>query len=168
MIFIVHNSCTMRKFLTEQLLLELIASLFILLFLYTGLSKLNEHTEFQVVLSKSPLLATSSLVLSWLLPVIEIATSALLFFPVTRKCGLVISMMLMALFTLYISYMLLFTPNLPCSCGGVLKQLNWSQHLLFNAFFLLLSILALWLSNKNKLFIAINRNSRTPVKESRQ
>lgn len=158
----------MRKHLTEQFLVELIASLFILLFLYTGLSKLNEHTAFQVVLSKSPLLTTSSIVLSWLLPIIEIATSVLLFFTATRKYGLVTSMALMVAFTLYISYMLLFTPNLPCSCGGVLKQLNWSQHLVFNIIFLLLSIMALWLSNKNKLFIAINRNSRTPVKESRQ
>ena len=163
MIFIVHNNCIMRKYLTEQFLVELISSLFILLFLYTGLSKLNEHTEFQVVLSKSPLLATNPIVLSWLLPIIEIATSVLLFFSATRKYGLVTSMMLMAVFTLYISFMLLFTPNLPCSCGGVLKQLNWSQHLVFNLFFLLLSILTLWLSNRNKLFIAINRNSRTPV-----
>jgi hypothetical protein len=153
----------MRKLLTGQFLVELIASLFILLFLYTGLSKLKEHTEFQMVLSKSPLLATSSIVLSWLLPIIEIATSALLFFPATRKYGLVTSMMLMVVFTLYISYMFLFTSNLPCSCGGVLKQLSWSQHLVFNIFFLLLSFFALWLSSKNKLFIAINRNSRTPV-----
>lgn len=153
----------MRKHLNKQFLVELIASLFILLFLYTGLSKLNEHTAFQVVLSKSPLLATSSIVLSWLLPIIEIATSVLLFLPATRKYGLVTSMMLMVVFTIYISYMLLFTPNLPCSCGGVLKQLNWSQHLVFNIFFLLLSFLALWLSNRNKLFIAIDRNSRTPV-----
>jgi hypothetical protein len=157
----------MRKHLTEPFLVELIASLFILLFLYTGLSKLNELTAFQVVLSKSPLLATSSIVLSWLLPIIEIATSVLLFFPATKKYGLVTSMILMIVFTLYISYMLLFPPNLPCLCGGVLKQLNWSQHLVFNIFFLLLSFLALWLPNKNKLFIAINRNSRTPVKESR-
>lgn len=168
MIFIVHNNCTMRKLLTQQFLVELTASLFILLFLYTGISKLKEQEEFQIVLSKSPLLATSALALSWLLPIIEIAASVLLFFPRTKKYGFVTSMILMAIFTIYISYMLLFTSHLPCSCGGVLRQLNWSQHLLFNIFFLLLSIIALWLSNKNKLFIAINRNSRTPVKESRQ
>lgn len=168
MIFIVHNNCTMRKFLTERFLIELIASLFILLFLYTGISKLKEHEEFQLVLSKSPLLAASAIVLSWLLPIIEIATSVLLFFPSTRKYGLVTSLLLMAIFTIYISYMLLFTSNLPCSCGGVLEHLNWPQHFLFNFFFLLLSILVLWLSNKNKFFIAINRNSRTPVEESRQ
>jgi hypothetical protein len=90
-----------------------------------------------------------------------------LFFSTTRKYGLVTSTILMAIFTIYISYMLLFTSNLPCSCGGVLKQLNWSQHLVFNVIFLLLSIMALWLSNNNKIFIAINRNSRTPVKNSR-
>lgn len=157
----------MKKLLTERFLIELIASFFILLFLYAGISKLKEHTGFQIVLSKSPLLATSSIVLSWLLPVVEIMISFLLFFPITKKYGLIMSMMLMTVFTIYISYMLLFTPNLPCSCGGILKQLNWSQHLLFNIFFLLLSMLAVWLSNKNKLFIAINRKSRTPVEKSR-
>jgi Trk-type K+ transport system membrane component len=157
----------MRKLLTERFLVELIASLFILLFLYTGLSKLKEPEEFQIVLSKSPLLATSAIALSWLLPIIEIVTSVLLFLPCTRKYGLAASMLLMTSFTIYISYMLLFTPSLPCSCGGVLKQLNWQQHLVFNIFFLFISTLALWLSNNNKLFIAINRNSRTPVKESR-
>ena len=31
--------------------------------------------------------------------------------------------------------MFLFTPELSCSCGGVIKQMNWTQHLIFNIFF---------------------------------
>jgi putative oxidoreductase len=41
----------------------------------------------------------------------------------------------MLLFTFYILYMLLFEKHLPCSCGGVLKEMTWKQHLVFNLFF---------------------------------
>lgn len=168
MIFIVQNNCAMRRLLSEQFLLELIGSLFLLLFLYTGISKLKEQEELQILLSKFPLLGNYAILLSWILPIIEIATSLLLFFYPARRYGLIMSLLLMIIFTVYILYILLFASHLPCSCGGVLEQLNWPQHLLFNGFFLVLSILALRLLNKKKSFIAINRNSRTPVKESRQ
>jgi len=55
---------------------------------------------------------------------------------------------LMTVFTLYIAYMLLFTPKLPCSCGGVLQQMTWKQHLLFNIGFTLLAAYAIWLKKE--------------------
>lgn len=158
----------MKKFLSARVAIELISSLFILLFVYTALNKLIEHTKFELVLKKSPLLEGYAVEVSWLLPIAEIIVSFLLLFPAMRKYGLYGAAVLMVLFTLYIVYMLLFTPNLPCSCGGVLEGLNWTQHLLFNIFFLLLSILALMMYKKHELFIAINRHRRTPVEKSRQ
>jgi len=153
----------MRKWIHTGWLIELIAALFILLFLYTAISKISEHDTFRTILSKSPLLKLVAGLLSWLLPVTEIITSILLFLPFTRKYGLIMSLGLMSLFTVYLTHMVLFVPNLPCSCGGVLKELSWNQHLLFNLFFTALGVLALWLTYKHKPFIAINRNSRIPV-----
>ena len=149
----------MKKLINDNLLINVIAALFILLFMYTGLNKINEHVSFQTVLSKSPLLESSFKIISWLVPIAEILTSVFLFFPATRKLGLLMSLLLMTLFTFYISYMLLFTPQLPCSCGGVLKEMNWTQHFFFNVSFVFLAICGLWLIKKNKFFIAINRNS---------
>lgn len=144
-------------------LIEIISALLILLFVYTGISKLNDQDNFQAVLSQSPLIGSRANFLSWYLPIIELLTALLVFLPFTRKLGLKISLILMCLFTGYISYMILFTPHLPCSCGGVLKQMTWTQHLLFNICFTVLIAAGLWLYQRNKLFIAINRNSRTPV-----
>lgn len=153
----------MRKWIYTDWLIEIITALFILLFLYTAISKITEHDTFRTILSKSPLLKLSAGLLSWLLPVTEIITSILLFLPFTRKHGLILSLGLMAVFTIYVAYMVLFVPNLPCSCGGVLKELSWNQHIIFNLFFTALGALALRLIYKQKFFIAINRNSRTPV-----
>jgi hypothetical protein len=49
----------------------------------------------------------------------------------------------MTVFTLYLGYMLLFTPNRPCVCGGVIKTMSWDQHIVFNCFFILLSLIAI-------------------------
>ncbi|MFX9224384.1 MauE/DoxX family redox-associated membrane protein, partial [Acinetobacter baumannii] len=67
------------------------------------------------------------------------------------------------MFTSYISYMVLFIPNLTCSCGGVIKEMSWRQHLGFNLFFIIISIVGILLQQRTKDFIAINRQSRKPV-----
>jgi hypothetical protein len=141
---------------------EIVAALFILLFVYTALSKLVELDRFRAVLSSSPLLGSYAVLLSAAVPFLELLTSALLFFPRTRKTGLWISFILMLLFTGYIGYMLAFASHLPCSCGGVIQSLSWKQHLLFNTFMTMLAAVAVF---QNKLFIAIDRGNRKPVTE---
>ncbi|MGN6602451.1 MAG: MauE/DoxX family redox-associated membrane protein [Ginsengibacter sp.] len=147
----------------KTFLIDIISGLFILLFVYTATSKLIEHSSFQAVLSRSPLIGSKASILSWALPMLELFTAVLLFFPAIRKFGFISSFILMLVFTSYIIYMILFAKNLPCSCGGVISQMTWTQHLIFNVFFTVLSVIALRLTFRNKLFIAINRNSRTPV-----
>lgn len=102
-------------------------------------------------------------VLSWALPMSELFAAVLLFFPAMRKFGFIFSFFLMLVFSSYIIYMILFSKNLPCSCGGVISQMTWYQHLIFNIFFTVLAAFALRITFRNKLFIAINRDSRTPV-----
>jgi hypothetical protein len=101
---------------------------------------LLDYTSFRQVLSRSPLIGDKAAVLALALPIIEGLVSALLFIPWTRLWGLYGSLILMSAFTLYLVYMISFTPHLPCSCGGVLKQMTWNQHLIFNIIFLLLSL----------------------------
>lgn len=153
----------MKQLRTYRLIEEIVAGLFILLFIYTGISKLKDHYSFETVLSRSPLIGSKAVFLSWSLPIIEILVAAMLIVPGLRKYGLISSIALMSLFTGYIAYMIYYTPNLPCSCGGVLKQMTWAQHLNFNISFTLLAIAGFMIHQKNKLFVAINRNSRTPV-----
>jgi putative oxidoreductase len=130
-------------------IIEIIAALFILLFVYTGVSKLMEHTNFTNVLKGSPLVGSFAGVVAWALPITELIVALLLIFPKTRLKGLYASAILMSMFTIYLAYMIAFTPKLPCSCGGVLKELTWKQHLVFNIFFTLLAIWGIMLSRRN-------------------
>jgi hypothetical protein len=145
------------------ILIECISALLIFIFVYTAVSKLITHDSFVFTLSQSPLLTQYSVPLSWIIPLSEILVSCFLFVSRWRKTGLFLSALMMTAFTMYVSYMIAYTPQLPCSCGGVLKVLTWREHLLFNIFFTLLAFVGWLLTNKNKNFIAINRISRTPV-----
>lgn len=132
----------------SNLLLQLICSMFIFLFVYTALSKFIGFTAFKSVLSHSPLIKDKNEILAWGLPISELVASSLLFFPKTKLAGLYLSFALMIVFTIYIAYMVIFTPDLPCSCGGVLKQMTWRQHLVFNLFFTALASIGIWLARK--------------------
>jgi hypothetical protein len=143
----------------KTLIIEIIAALFILLFVYTAVTKLMNRERFSAVLSQLPLVGTASTILSYLLPIVELTIVLFLFIPSLRVWGFAGSLLLMLIFTFYIIYMIFFTQHLPCSCGGVLEKMTWMQHLLFNIFFTSLASIGLRFSLRNKLFIAINRQS---------
>lgn len=129
---------------------DFICSFILLLFLYTAVNKLANYQQFKFTLSRSPLLKNWSGTLAWLLPVSEIAISVLLFGKNTRIKGLFISLLLLGIFTLYLAYMVLYTRDLPCNCGGVLRHLTWTQHIFFNLFCASLSLTGIILYKKHK------------------
>lgn len=147
----------------KLIITEIISATFIFLFIYTATSKLIDRGSFAYVLNRSPLLEKFSNFISWTVPSVEIVIAGLLIIPKFRRLGLLLSSSLMILFTLYITYMLTVTSELPCSCGGVLNKLNWHEHLAFNICFTGLALMGWRFSKLNKDFIAINRISRTPV-----
>ena len=68
------------------------------------------------------------------------------------------SFALMVMFTTYIIIILNFSDFIPCSCGGVLEDLSWSEHIVFNLFFIVLAILGiLILETKNQTRKSIKR-----------
>jgi len=142
---------------------EIISAILIFLFVYTAVLKIIDRESFAYVLSRSPLIGEFSNFVSWTIPSAAILISGSLLIPNFRRTGLLFSTLLMSLFTFYMTYMLSFTPELPCSCGGILKNLNWQEHLLFNICFTVFAFIGWRFSKVNKDFIAINRISRTPV-----
>ena len=134
-------------------LVEILSSLFILLFVYTAVSKWMDYTSFENTLRQSPLIGSFAPVAAWLLPLLELGIAGLLFFASTRKEGFYAAGSLLILFTGYIGYMLLFSHHLPCSCGGVLKYLSWRSHLLFNLGWILLAAASLAMMRGNRNII---------------
>ena len=129
-------------------IVEIISALFILLFLYTALSKSFEINSTTAVLEKTPRFSKNPQGIAWTVVVLEYLAAIALFMPRTRKLGLYTSLGLMTAFTGYIAYMMAFVPNLPCSCGGVISKMTWGQHLIFNMLFILLAIIGLLLSRR--------------------
>src|SRR5438034_9813703 len=109
--------------------IEIISALLLLLLAYTAISKFLEYESFSRVLSHSPLLQPFSKTIARFLPNLELAIGVMLFIPSTRIKGLYAAFFLLIIFTTYLSYMIIFTPNLPCTCGGVLKDLSWAEHI---------------------------------------
>jgi len=69
-------------------------------------------------------------------PLAEFVIAVLLIIPRSRLQGLYGAFGLMILFTGYILAITRYTTNVPCSCGGVLEKMSWSQHLIFNVVFI--------------------------------
>ena len=128
---------------TNQLL-SVIAALLILLFVYTAVSKMMAPADFKGQLALQALPGAIKPLLFWLLPVLELAAAAALSFNATRLAGFWLSAFLMLAFTAYVLLVLLRVfGKVPCACGGVISSLGWKGHLLFNLFFLLLSVTGL-------------------------
>lgn len=119
---------------------DITSSLFILLWLYAGLSKLTEFETFRNQLGKSPFISSFAPVIAWALPAGEIILAVILMRERTVKIGLYISFFLMCLFSAYIIAMLKFSYYIPCSCGGIISRLDWVEHLWFNVGFIVIAL----------------------------
>ncbi len=127
----------------KKILVEIIASLFILLFVYAALSKFQDFEKFRVELGKSPVLNVFSDFMSVAVPIIELLVSIFLTIRRFQLFALYMAFNLMVMFCVYIIIILKFSPYIPCSCGGVLQNMTWKEHLLFNIGFLILGALAI-------------------------
>lgn len=117
-------------------LLTAIYMLLITLFSYTAIAKLIDIKLFTIEMHNQPLPLWFTSLLVYLLPSIEILIVICLLFENHRFLALIISLILMLFFTAYTILILIHMfPRVPCSCGGVIKNLTWKQHLVFNLFF---------------------------------
>jgi len=134
-----------------------ISYLFVLLFLYAAVSKLLDFETFTVQLAQSPLLSAYAGFIAWAVPGLEILIAVLLTIPKFRIPALYAAFTLMVMFTAYIFIILNFSDFIPCSCGGVLEKLSWTQHLIFNIVFIILAgvvvLVSSWYSSQKTLFL---------------
>jgi len=145
--------------MARKIVVEVIALSFVILFLYTGISKLMEYSVFREQIAGSPILAPIAWWFAWLLPLSEFVAALLLFFPRTRLKGLYGGLVLMILFTGYIVGILNFSKHLPCSCGGILELLSWKAHLLFNSALILLAWIGIWLEAQSRKLVRTSSSS---------
>ncbi len=123
----------------QLIALQIIISLLIILFIYTGLNKLMDYDNFTLQLGRSPYIEHWVKWVAIPLPVGELLIATALIFPRTRLIALYASLFVMALFTGYVWVMMTYSPSLPCTCGGILQAMSWHTHLIFNAVVTVLS-----------------------------
>lgn len=134
-----------------QIIPKLTSLLLIILFTYAAFTKLLDFDNFQIQLGQSPLTNVFAKALSVSIPLLELMIVLALCFRALRFWGLFAGYILMLLFSGYIFIILNYSSYVPCSCGGILEKLGWTEHLVFNVLVTLLACSALLISNKQTL-----------------
>lgn len=142
----------MKKILPKNrhVFVQIISYLYILLFVYTAISKLLDFENFGIQLAQSPLLSAYAGFIAPFVIITELLIVLLLCFKVTRLKGLYASLFLMVAFTIYIYLILNYSDFIPCSCGGIIEKLSWTEHLFFNIGFIALALVAIVWTEKGK------------------
>lgn len=129
-------------------IIPLVVALFVLLFVYAATNKLLDFYTFSFQLGKSPLIPQNLTKLTALMiPIGELLIVALLITEKLRLIGLFLSFFLMLLFTVYLYFITRYSYYIPCSCGGILGKMDWDTHIYFNIFFILISVIAIYMHN---------------------
>ncbi len=134
----------------QLLFVQVVSYLYILLFVYASFSKLLDFENFQVQLAQSPLLSAYAGTIAPLVISTELFIALLLCLRKTRLTGLYGSLFLMVAFTVYIYLILNYSDFIPCSCGGIIEKLGWTEHLIFNIAFAVLALIAVIILEKEK------------------
>lgn len=130
----------------KALIKSSVPALLVLLFVYAAFSKLITFNDFrQQLYNQAFSHELAGFLLYFLIPA-EIVTALLLCFHRTQFIGLLFSFGLLLAFTIYIALVMLhYWDRTPCSCGGILNQMGWTTHLIFNCLFLILNLVALYI-----------------------
>ncbi|HEY3404719.1 MAG TPA: MauE/DoxX family redox-associated membrane protein [Ohtaekwangia sp.] len=132
----------------RYIVIEIIACACMILFIYAAVIKLLDYEKFRVDIGQSPMLSPFAPTLSVVVPVAELLIVMLLMVVRTRLLGLCAFLAMMVMFTTYIVLASRFSDYVPCSCGGIIGQLGWTAHLIFNLVFVLFALTAILLCSK--------------------
>jgi|SRR5579859_4207644 len=137
--------------MARKIFLEIVRFFLITLFVYAGAIKLFGYHKFMVQIGLSPLLPVFLHKIAWTIPASELVIAIILIFPKLLKTGLYASLVIMTVFTVYVTGIFTVADHIPCSCGGILEGLSWTEHLVFNIGIVILIGWSLILLRKERL-----------------
>lgn len=128
--------------------IKIVAITLACLFAYAALSKLAEYEISHSEMRNQVFPNWIASILTWLIPSVELILAIMLVMQITRKTAVWASLFILSLFTVYIAVVMTGVfGRVPCSCGGILKNMSYGTHLIFNLFFVLLASLGLAIDN---------------------
>lgn len=126
---------------------QLICILLVILWSYAALSKLSDYEESRRQMLNQVFPVWMAEVLTWLVPLTELLLALSLLWKRVQRKALLFSRNLLLLFTAYIAITMSNAfGRIPCSCGGILKDMGYWTHFFFNLFFVALSAIAIKLN----------------------
>ena len=132
-----------------NLIIKATAAALILLWVYAAMSKVLNYEQSRMQMMNQVFPAVINAILLWVIPITELFIAGLLLFSKSREAGLILSAMLLFLFSAYVLLVMLNVfDRIPCSCGGIIAKLSWGQHLVFNLIFLGLALIGFMFFDK--------------------
>lgn len=133
------------KLQPKEFVLELLTFFFICLWIYVGSIKILNYKDFKQAMIDQPFEDKEGIILSYLLPILQLGTAMLFIFDKTRKYGFWLTIILMTVFSIYITLVLKRTWEfIPCGCT-LEFSVGWKGHLWINGIIILICSIALFL-----------------------
>lgn len=122
----------------KTLYINSITAALAVLFCYAAMSKLLNYEQAEQEMLNQVFPHSIALVLTWLVPSVELIVCLLLLLKNTQYIALWAAALLLLAFSIYIAVVMTGVfGRVPCSCGGILKNMSYATHLLFNILFML-------------------------------
>lgn len=141
----------------KEIAVTFYGSLMIGLWLFVAHNKIMDFDQNIEGMLRQPFPKTFAIFLAYAVPASELIAALLIGYHRTRLIGLGFSALLMTAFTAYVGLAILhvWSDKLPCNCGLII-QIGWKKHFVFNVFLLLIScwafLLQWWITDKgNKI-----------------
>lgn len=139
---------------------SILACILITLFMYTAIHKLADYSTYSTQVKYSTILGGMHSFITPFVPTLEFIITILLVPVRWRQKGFYLSVLLLGLFTIYLTA-LYFTEDIPCSCGGIFNSISKPTHILLNILFIAASIAGYRLEKSIKIEIEKTRFSIT-------
>jgi len=133
----------------KQIILTILAAILTILFVYTASEKIFNTRDFHGAMDKQPLPEWLKAILLITLPILEYLVAILFISPKTWRIGFAASTVLMFAFTIYVGLGLAHAfKYVPCTCGGVFRDMSWQNHFILNLGLLAIAVTGLWITRK--------------------
>lgn len=146
----------------KEIAVTFYGSLMMGLWIFVAYNKIAGFEQNMEGMLRQPFPRSFSVFLAYAVPSIELIAALLIGYKPTRLIGLGLSALLMMAFTAYVGLAILhvWSDKLPCNCGLII-QIGWKKHFVFNVFLLLISSWAFvlqWWILKSKLHVENENN----------
>jgi len=149
----------------KEIAVTFYGSLMIGLWLFVAHNKIMDFDQNIEGMLRQPFPRAFAIFLTYAIPASELIAALLIGYYRTRLIGLGFSALLMTAFTAYVGLAILhvWSDKLPCNCGLII-QIGWKKHFVFNVFLLLISC---WAFLLQRWILKSKRNTGIGIKIDR-